>query len=68
MWADLDNDGDYDLFNGSTWDAQGARFGSPDDDNVYRNDVFGFFTDVTPPSIQFTAIETRGATPFNTDD
>ena len=36
VWADLDNDGDYDLFNGA---YQRNR--------IYRNNGSGFFTDVT---------------------
>ncbi len=36
VWADLDNDGDYDLFNGA---YQRNR--------IYSNDGSGFFTDVT---------------------
>jgi len=66
-WADLDNDGDYDLFNGTTWNELGGTFGFPDHDNIYRNDGFGFFTDVTPPSIQSVQIETRGVTAFDID-
>ncbi|MCG8371667.1 MAG: CRTAC1 family protein, partial [Proteobacteria bacterium] len=66
-WADLDNDGDYDLFNGTTWDAVGATFGFPDHDNVYRNDGSGFFTDVTPPGMQSVLIETRGVTAYDMD-
>jgi hypothetical protein len=67
VWADLDNDGDYDLVNGTTWDNADPNPGNPDSDNVYRNDVntSGFFTEVTPPSIQAVEIETNGITAFD---
>lgn len=42
-FADLDNDGDYDLFNGTTWDN--PKY--PAVNNVFRNDGRGHFTDVT---------------------
>jgi len=42
-FADLDNDGDYDLFNGTTWDNPQY----PAVNNVFRNDGRGYFTDVT---------------------
>ena len=42
-FADLDNDGDYDLFNGTTFDN--PRF--PSFNNVFRNDGAGRFADVT---------------------
>jgi hypothetical protein len=71
-WADLDNDGDYDLINGTTWSwngSAGGDFGFPDHNNVYRNDlvgpgVFGF-TDVTAQSIQDVQIETRAFIAFD---
>lgn len=45
-FADLDNDGDYDLFNGTTWDDPEY----PAVNNVFRNDGRGLFTDVTTDS------------------
>jgi hypothetical protein len=65
VWADLDNDGDYDLFNGSTWDALNPTFGFPENNNVYQNDGTGNFADVTPGIILATEIETRGVTAFD---
>lgn len=45
-FADLDNDGDYDLFNGTTWNhAQYPAF-----NNVFRNNGKGRFKDVTKAS------------------
>jgi hypothetical protein len=68
VWADLDNDGDYDLFNGSTFDA---ATGLAENNNVYCNacgvDPSGTFSDVTPPSISSTELETRGVTAFDMD-
>ena len=42
-FADLDSDGDYDLFNGATWSP--PKF--PAVNNIFRNDGTGRFTDVT---------------------
>ena len=42
-FADLDNDGDFDLFNGTTWDHSNH----PAHNNVFINDGNGRFTDVT---------------------
>ncbi|MGI9237413.1 MAG: FG-GAP-like repeat-containing protein, partial [Woeseiaceae bacterium] len=69
VWADFDNDGDYDLFNGSTWGESPNTLGNPINDNLYRNDglATGSFTEVTPAAIQSTAIETRGVTAFDMD-
>lgn len=57
-WGDLDNDGDFDLFNGTT----GA--GAPND--VYRNDG-GTFTDVTPRAMRDRREPTRGVALFDMD-
>ncbi len=52
VFADLDNDGDYDLFNGHTWSGN---------HKLYRNDGSGFFTDVTRNSgIEIDNREPRG--------
>jgi hypothetical protein len=52
-WADLDNDGDYDLITGDTY-ASDCTDPTKDPaaipNTVYRNDG-GFFTDVTAPDI-----------------
>ena len=67
VWADLDNDGDYDLFSASTWEAANTLPGFPEANNVYSNDGTGTFTDVTPAAISTTEIETRGVTAFDMD-
>jgi len=45
-FADLDNDGDFDLVNGTTWHH--PRY--PSINNIFRNDGTGRFTDLTPIS------------------
>ena len=45
-FADLDNDGDFDLFNAATWDHADL----PSINNIFRNDGTGHFRDVTPTS------------------
>ena len=42
-FADLDNDGDFDLFNATTWDHPHYPAGN----NLFRNDGAGRFTDLT---------------------
>lgn len=59
-WGDLDNDGDFDLVNGTT----GFR-GAPN--NVYRNRGDGVFSDVTPPAIRARREATRGVALFDMD-
>ena len=56
-WADLDNDGDYDLLNGAT--------GAPN--NIFLNVGSGFFNDVTPPSMGARADPTRALLAFDMD-
>jgi len=69
VWADLDNDGDYDLVNGSTWSQANPSGGNPAPDNVFENDGNATFTDVTPAIMQAVnvPIETRGITAFDWD-
>ncbi|MDA1305564.1 MAG: Ig-like domain-containing protein, partial [Nitrospirae bacterium] len=57
VWADLDNDGDYDLFNGSY-----------NQNRVYRNNGTGTFADMTSGSgLPTQEWETRGVTAFDMD-
>jgi hypothetical protein len=57
VWADLDNDGDFDLFNGSY-----------DQNRVYRNNGNGFFADVTAGSgLPIQSLPTRGVIAFDMD-
>ncbi len=52
VFADLDNDGDYDLFNVHTWNGH---------NRIYRNDGTGRFTDLTESAgIEVTDIGSRG--------
>jgi len=63
-FADLDNDGDYDLINGTT----DATPGFPAINNIFRNDGNGFFTDVTSLSgIPIREWPTRGVLAFDMD-
>ncbi|MDZ7291416.1 MAG: FG-GAP-like repeat-containing protein [candidate division KSB1 bacterium] len=63
-FADLDNDGDYDLFNGTTRGTTGV----PGINNIYRNDGTGFFTDVTAASgLPIREWETRSVIAFDMD-
>ncbi len=63
-FADLDNDGDYDLINGTTF----AATGFPATNDIFRNDGSGFFTDVTGSTgIPFREWPTRAATAFDMD-
>jgi hypothetical protein len=59
-FADLDNDGDFDLVNGATGET-----GAPN--NIFRNNGVGFFTDVTPASMVARAEGTRGMVTFDLD-
>jgi hypothetical protein len=62
-WADLDNDGDYDLVNGTTWD----RPEYPNHNNIFRNNGDGTFTEVTPPCMRERREGTRGVICFDAD-
>jgi hypothetical protein len=59
-FADMDNDGDFDLVNGATGEE-----GAPN--NIFRNDGQGFFTDATPASMNARAEGTRGMVTFDMD-
>ena len=62
-WADFDNDGDYDLVNGTTWDDPDY----PNHNNIFRNDGHGMFAEVTPPSMRRRREATRGVICFDAD-
>jgi len=62
-WADLDDDGDYDLVNGTTWDNPEY----PNHNNIFRNDGNGVFTDVTPECMRRHTEATRGVICFDAD-
>ena len=59
-FADLDNDGDFDLVNGATGEA-----GAPN--NIFLNNGQGFFADVTPADMAIRAEPTRGIATFDMD-
>ena len=59
-FADLDNDGDFDLVNGATGEEGAAN-------NIFRNDGQGFFTDVTPAAMASRTEPTRGMVTFDMD-
>lgn len=59
VWADLDNDGDLDLFNAHTWNGH---------DRLYRNEGDGRFVDMTESAgIEVTDIGTRGVAAADMD-
>ncbi|MCD6116741.1 VCBS repeat-containing protein, partial [bacterium] len=47
VFADLDNDGDFDLINGTTVKRSGTTIIGADHNNIFRNDGSGSFTDIT---------------------
>ena len=59
-FADLDNDGDFDLINGAT-----GENGAPN--NIFTNNGQGYFTDATPSSMTSRAEPTRGIVTFDMD-
>ncbi len=67
-FADLDNDGDYDLINGTTAAAGWSPYG-PDHNNVFINRGDGYFDDITPsiPDIFLTKQPTRAVCAFDMD-
>jgi hypothetical protein len=62
-WADLDNDGDYDLVNGTTWDNPDY----PNHNNIFRNDGEGTFVEITPVCMRQRREQTRGVICFDAD-
>jgi hypothetical protein len=63
-WADLDNDGDYDLINGTTIADKSVAW-APANNNLYRNDGGASFTEMTPLFMQNTKNKTRGVCAFD---
>ena len=62
VWADLDNDGDYDLVNGTTYRDVEIE-GEPN--RVYRNNGGAAFSDVTPSAMLARAEGTRAVLAFD---
>lgn len=69
VWADLDNDGDYDLVNASAYTDLGEAGGVPANNNVYQNDGTGNFADVTAGAVAdvANASRSRGVTAHDAD-
>ena len=70
IWADLDNDGDFDLVNATTREKKWTQphpHKYPGHNNIYRNDGNGFFSDVTPSSIKKIKQGSRGLNAFDMD-
>jgi len=63
-WADLDNDGDFDLVKGTTWDNPDF----PNHNNIFRDDGSRRFTEVTPECMRDRRAETRGVICFDMDN
>ncbi len=61
-WCDLDNDGDYDLVNGTTFDD-----GSGVQNDIFRNDGKGRFVEMKPPAIESREEATRAFLSFDMD-
>jgi len=65
IFFDMDNDGDFDLFNGNTTQAPNANAF----DRLYRNNGEGSFTDVTiTAGLQQTYYATRGTVAFDANN
>jgi hypothetical protein len=61
-WCDLDNDGDYDLINGTTFDDKSGI-----QNDVFRNNGKGFFVEVEPHVIKSRQEATRAFISFDMD-
>jgi len=61
-WCDLDNDGDYDLINGTTFDDQSGI-----QNDVFRNDGNGNFVEMKPLAIESRQEATRAFISFDLD-
>lgn len=62
VWCDLDNDGDYDLINGTTFDdTSGIQ------NDIFRNDGNGHFVEVKPRAIESRQEATRAFISFDMD-
>jgi hypothetical protein len=61
-WCDLDNDGDYDLINGTTFDDKSGI-----QNDVFRNDGNGKFTEVKPGVVESRQEATRAFISFDMD-
>ena len=61
-WCDLDNDGDYDLINGTTSDDGGGIH-----NNIFRNNGRGRFVEVTPRAMAARQAPTRAFLSFDLD-
>lgn len=61
-WCDLDNDGDYDLINGTTFDDKSGI-----QNDLFRNDGNGRFTEVKPFIIESRQEATRAFISFDMD-
>jgi len=59
-WCDLDNDGDYDLINGTTFDD-----GSGIQNDIFRNDGHGKFTEMKPSKLESRGEATRAFIAFD---
>ncbi|MDZ7266873.1 MAG: FG-GAP-like repeat-containing protein [candidate division KSB1 bacterium] len=65
IFADLDNDGDFDLYNGTTLGASGISAIN----NLYRNDGNGFFTEVTAAAgLPLREWQTRSVVAFDMEN
>ena len=62
VWCDLDNDGDYDLINGTTFDDKSGI-----QNDVFRNDGNGHFVEVKPRAIESRQEATRAFISFDMD-
>ncbi|NIP15371.1 MAG: hypothetical protein GWM88_11900 [Pseudomonadales bacterium] len=69
VWADLDNDGDYDLVNASAYTDLGEAGGVAANNNVYQNDGTGSFADITAGDVAdiANARRSRGVTAHDAD-